>query len=144
MAGFSLVKLPTAGHQCTIRMNCQHGLGNGLVPSGYLSHCWFRCIATPQWVQINGRENVPYFNSRDWCPESAPTKHTHSIHVSTFVASSSVNNRLCNIERSGRLICNLSYLPEIILRMRPATEKRRYIATLFLIGWVHPQHEPGL
>ena len=32
----------------------------------------------------------------------------------------------------------------IILWMRPANERRRYIVTSSLIGWAHPQNDPCL
>ena len=41
-------------------------------------------------------------------------------------------------------ISNETHHAGIILCMRPANERRRYIVTSSLIGWAHTQNDPSL
>ena len=73
-----------------------------------------------------------------------------SVKCLPFLSSSNVDQDLWHhiygnelkLILSLLLVYNTCAVPGIILCMRPANEKRRYIVIFSLIGWVHTQNDP--
>ena len=67
-------------------------------------------------------------------------------HIFIVIGSRKINPVILHLFSHCQHMCDISMTeclrPGIILWMHPASERRRYIVTSSLIGWVHTQNNP--